>query len=245
MPEARKLILKNHLSPGDVLVMTAAVRCLHAANPGRFRLAVDTTWQAAFEHSPDVEPLERAREEGFEEMQTHYPLVDQCNQVAAHFMEGYCRFFADNLRVPCPLSVNRPYVYLSRQEREWMGQVHQVTGHPRRYWVVNAGVKQDYTAKQYPYYQQVVDRLQGQVYFVQVGKKEHLHRPLRGVLDLLDGTDDRQLIRLVHHADGVLCGTTLLMHLAAALEKPSVILAGGREPRVWNQYPRSAVLSTA
>lgn len=32
----RKLILKNHQSPGDVMMLTAAVRDLHACQPGKF-----------------------------------------------------------------------------------------------------------------------------------------------------------------------------------------------------------------
>jgi predicted 2-oxoglutarate/Fe(II)-dependent dioxygenase YbiX len=32
----RKLILRNHLAPGDVLMLTAAVRDLHLSHPGRF-----------------------------------------------------------------------------------------------------------------------------------------------------------------------------------------------------------------
>ena len=54
--------------------------------------------------------------------------------------------------------------------------------------------------------------------FVQVGETEHHHPALRGVLDLRGRTDLRQLVRLVHHAQGVLCRVTLAMHLAAALE---------------------------
>ncbi len=46
------------------------------------------------------------------------------------------------------------------------------------------------------------------------------------------------------NSQGVLCGTTFLMHVAAALQKPAVIVAGGREPRQWNQYPQQVLLST-
>jgi len=159
-------------------------------------------------------------------------------------MEGYCRFFEDNLGVRVPLGTNRPHLYLSDDEKKWMNQVREVAGHDRPFWLVNAGVKQDYTAKQYPFYQEVVDRLLGRVFFVQVGQAEHLHRPLKGVLDLVGKTDLRQLVRLTHHARGVLTGTSLLMHLAAALERPAVVPAGGREPRNWNTYPIQTLLSS-
>ena len=244
--DARVLILKNHLSPGDVLAMSAAVHSLHRQHPGKYLTAIDSTCPAIWEHNPDVVSVEESKAAGGTEVQTHYPLVNQSNQRSIHFMQAYCSFFEEALGVPVPLLTNRPHVYVSSREKTWMSQIHEILGRDRPFWIVNAGVKQDYTTKGWGQgnFQSVVDLLQGKVLFVQVGKKEHLHRPLKGVIDLLDKTDDRQLIRLVYHSSGVLCGTTFLMHLAAALEKPSVILAGGREPRAWNQYPRSTVLST-
>jgi ADP-heptose:LPS heptosyltransferase len=71
-----------------------------------------------------------------------------------------------------------------------------------------------------------------------------MHTPLKGVVNFLGRTDLRQLIRLTYHAQGVLCGLTMLMHLAAAFEKPAVILAGGREPKPWNQYPLQVQLNS-
>ncbi len=143
-----------------------------------------------------------------------------------------------------PLLTNRPHVWLSKQERGWMGQVHELTGRNVPYWIVNAGVKNDFTAKQWPHYQELVDILQGRILFVQVGEAGHLHQPLRGALNLIGKTDQRQLVRLTHHASGVVCTTTFLMHLAAALQKPAIIVAGGREPKTWNQYPKSTFIST-
>lgn len=82
---ARKLLLKNHLCPGDVLCMTAAIHSLHRAHPGTYLTAVETTCQAVFEHNPDVVPVG----DGFETVQMHYPAVQQCNQRAIHQLAGY------------------------------------------------------------------------------------------------------------------------------------------------------------
>lgn len=242
--KAKAIILKNHLSPGDVTCMTGAIFSLHKAHPGKFLTAVETTCNAIFEHNPDVISIERARELNAEVVETHYPRIQRCNQEAIHFLNAYTDFFGDALGINVPLMTNRPHIYVSKRERSWMNQVHEATGKNQKYWVINAGVKKDFTAKIWPWYQDVVDRLQGKILFVQIGKTEHVHQPLRGVVNLLDKTDDRQLIRLVHHSQGVLCGTTFLMHLAAGLERPAVILAGGREPRSWNQYPIQSLLST-
>jgi ADP-heptose:LPS heptosyltransferase len=244
--DARKYILVNHLSPGDVLCMTAALYSLHRANPGKFRIAVDTTAPAFWEHNPDVEPLEQATAEGFERAQTHYPLIHQSNQRAVHVLQGYCEFLADNLRVKCPLLTNRPHVYLSPEERSWTHQVEEVSGYKGKFWLLGAGRKQDYTSKFWgsENYQALVNQLRGRVQFVQVGAAEHHHPPLRNVINLTGKTDLRQLTRLVYHAQGCVGGTTLLMHLAAALERPYVCLLGGREPVTWNAYPKSHILHT-
>ena len=241
MPEARKLLLKNHLSPGDVCMMTAALYSLHKAHPGKYRLAVDTSCDALFEHSPDVVP----RGEGFEEVQTNYSTeINRCNQTPVHALQGYTTFLEEFLGVRVPLATNRPMIYLSPEERGWQNQVEQEAGVRGPFWLINAGRKNCLTAKQYPYYQRVVDLLQGRVRFVQVGKAEHTHPRLNGVIDLRGRTGDRQLVRLVYNCAGVLCPVTLLMHLAAAFSKPAVVLAGGREPRSWNQYARQTYLST-
>lgn len=243
---ARVVILKNHLSPGDVLVMTAAIHSLHQAHPGKFLTAVDTTAPAVFDHNPHVISIDRARELKAEEIQTHYPAIHQSNERGIHFMQGYTEFLSAALGVPVPLLTNRPHVYLSHEERTWMDQVHELTKKKQRFWLVCAGRKADYTTKFWgnQSFQEVVDALRGKVQFVQVGSKEHHHPPLRGVLDFVGKTDLRQLIRLCWHADGVLSGVTFLQHLAAAWQKPSVVVMGGREPVLWNSYPRQQLLHT-
>jgi len=244
MPEVKKLIFKNFLSPGDVLCMTAALYSLHRAFPGAYKTAVDTSCQALWEHNPDVSPLAEAQAEGdWQVLPMQYNVVNQSNQRAIHVLDGYCQDLENHLGVHVPLFTNKPLLFLSAQERSWLNQVAQETGRQVKFWVVNAGFKNCFTAKYWPFYQEVVDRLQGKVQFVQVGKKEHNHQPLRGVIDLLDKTDDRQLIRLISHAEGVLCGLTFTMHLAAAFQKPAVILAGGREPKQWNTYANQILLN--
>jgi ADP-heptose:LPS heptosyltransferase len=237
----RKLLLKNHLSPGDILCMTAAVHSLHRKHPGEYLVAVDTGAPQLWEHNPDVVP-----DEGFEPVLMHYPLVNECNQRAAHMLQGYCDFLADALKVPVPLLTNRPLIYLSEEEKLWQNQAEEVFGYKGPFWLLNAGVKQDYTAKGWGThnFQAVVNLLRGKVVFVQVGSSEHLHPRLDGVYSLIDKTDLRQLVRLTYHAQGTLSGVTLLHHLAAALQKPAVTILGGREPVQWNAYPKCHLLHT-
>ncbi|MGH7967357.1 MAG: glycosyltransferase family 9 protein, partial [Limisphaerales bacterium] len=125
----------------------------------------------------------------------------------------------------------------------WYSQVQEVTRRETPFWIIDAGGKYDATVKWWARerYQAVVDHFRGRILFVQIGACGHHHPKLEGVIDLRGRTNFRELIRLVYHADGVLCPITALMHLAAAVERkgvqrdprPCVVVAGGREPVHW------------
>ncbi len=241
--EVTSLLLTNHMAPGDALVLSAAVRSLHLTYPGRYRVAVDTTAMQLWEHSPDVVLREKLAE-GYRTIKAQYPAVDRSDQRAIHFMQAYCEYLGTQLGVPLPLVTNRPHLWLSRAEREWLPQVQEIDRRIKHYWLVNAGTKKDYTSKGWGYdnYQRVVDALRGKVTFVQIGEEGHLHRPLKNVVNLIGKTDTRQLLRLAYHADGVLTGVSFPMHIAAALEKTCVTVAGGREPVAWNSYQKGHLI---
>lgn len=57
-------------------------------------------------------------------------------------------------------------------------------------------------------------------------------------------TNIRELFRLIHKSQGVLSCVSFPMHVAAALEKPCVVVAGGREGTRWELYPSHRFLYT-
>jgi len=130
--------------------------------------------------------------------------------------------------------------------------VHELTGRDIPFWIISAGGKFDVTIKWWSHerYQTVVDHFRGKIQFVQVGDYGHWHPRLEGAIDLRGQTSIRQLIRLVYHSQGILCGVTGLMHLAAAVEtkpgmppvRPCVVIAGAREPAHWEAYPHHQFL---
>ena len=247
----RRLILRCFLSPGDVVMLTAAVRDLHLTNPGMFLTDVRTTCPALWENSPYVTPL-REDDPGVEVVDCQYPLIHASNDVPLHFIHGYRMHLERVLGVPIAPTKFGGDIHISRQEAAWMSQVEEQVGVGARFWLLVSGGKFDYTAKWWhpDRYQRVVDALRDEVRFVHIGAAEHYHPELRGVLDLRGKTDLRQLVRLVYHADGVFCGVTLLMHLAAAIPSPPgrprrracVVIAGGREPSHWEAYPHHQFL---
>ena len=248
----RKLLLKCGQSPGDVVMLTAAVRELHRAHPGRFVTDVRTTAPALWEHNPYRTRLSE-RDPQVRVIDMHYPLIHQSNTAPYHFIHGYVQYLEEQLGLRIPVREFRGDVYLSADEK-LDTQLLADFGIDGPYWIMVAGGKYDFTAKWWnpQSYQAVVDHFRGRIQFVQCGQGHHWHRPLRNVIDLVERTDMRQFIRLMYHAQGVVCPVTLAMHLAAAVETPPggplnracVVIAGGREPPHWEAYPHHQFMST-
>jgi hypothetical protein len=249
----RKLILRNFLSPGDLVMLTAAVRDLHRLHPGKFLTDVRSSCPELWEHNPYLTPL-RETDPGVEQIECHYPLIDRSNEAPVHSIHGFTDFLSTQLGMEVRPTSFRGDIHLSTEEQRWKSTVHELAGRDLPFWIINAGGKFDFTIKWWDWrrYQQVVDHFYGKILFVQIGEIGHYHPPLRNVVDLRGRLDLRQLVRLTYHAQGVLCGVTALMHLAAAVprrpDRPSaraaVIVAGGREPTHWEAYPQHQFIHT-
>ena len=234
-------------------MLTAAVRDLHLSYPNRFLTDVRTLCPDLWLHNPYLSPLQEA-DPDVRIMDCHYPLINRCNTVPAHCLDGFIDFLNEQLGLQIKLTACKGDIHLSAQERAWFSQVHELTGEDTPFWVVASGGKYDLTVKWWAIerYQQVVDYFRGKILFVQVGQQGHHHPKLEGVVDLRGRTNLRMLVRLVHHAQGVLGPVTSLMHLAAAVEakkglpalRPCVVVAGGREPVHWEQYPGHQFIHT-
>jgi ADP-heptose:LPS heptosyltransferase len=248
-----KWIFENWLSPGDIVMLTAAVRDLHRAYPGRFVTDVRTSCPALWEQNPNLTPLDN-EQPGVRSMVCHYPLIHQCNDRPYHFIHGFIDYFNEELGLRVRPTEFKGDIHLSDEEKSRPSMVEDALGKPVPYWIIAAGGKYDYTIKWWHRrrWQEVVDHFRDSLLFVQVGEKGHYHPPLKGVLDFRGKTTLRDLIRLVYHADGVVCPVTLHMHLAAAVPLPPgrkrlrncVVIAGGREPAHWEQYPGHHFLHT-
>jgi hypothetical protein len=251
-PRPQKLILRNFQSPGDIMMLTAAVRDLHRCYPGRFLTDVRTSCPELFRHNPHLTPLDESAR-GVRTIDCQYPLVHQSNQTSLHFIHGFIDFLNRELRLAIRPTDFRGDVHLAPSERRLpTGLRERFENLP--FWIICAGGKYDYTIKWWSRrrYQQVVDHFRGRLIFVQVGESGHYHPPLKGVVDLRGRTPLRELIRLTYHSAGIVCGVTFLMHLAAAVPQPrgrrsaraGVIIAGGREPPHWEAYPTHQFLHT-
>jgi ADP-heptose:LPS heptosyltransferase len=247
------LILKNFLSPGDIIMLTAAVRDLHKCYPNQFVTDVRTPCPHLWENNPYLVSLDE-RSSKAKILQCEYPLIHRSNEVPVHFIHAFIEFLNQELGLHIRPTEFKGDIHLSQQEKLWFSQVHEAVGEDMPFWIIVAGGKNDFTIKWWDSnrFQAVVDYFCGKILFVQVGEKQHNHKPLKGVLDLRGKTDLRQFVRLMYHAQGVLCPVTFAMHLAAAVEvkggrpknRPCVVVAGGREPSHWEAYPHHQYIHT-
>ena len=248
-----KLILANFQPPGDVVMLTAAVRDLHRCYPGGFLTDVRTNWPDLWENNPYPTPLDD-KDPDVRVLECHYPLIQSANVRPVHFVHGFIEYLNERLGLAIQPTRVAGDIHLSDEERSEPSPIAQLLGSDVPYWLVVAGGKFDFTIKWWHFrrWQAVIDAFRDEMLFVQVGAEYHYHPALKGALDLRGRTSLRDLIRLVYHAEGVLCPVTCLMHLAAAIEpkpdgppvRPCVVVAGGREPASWEAYPGHRFLHT-
>jgi ADP-heptose:LPS heptosyltransferase len=249
----KKLILKNMLSPGDIVMLTAAVRDLHAHYPKQFLTDVRTPCPQLWENNPNLTPIADDDPEA-ETILCEYPLIHQSNQTHYHFIEGFVQDLNKKLKLNIRPTAFKGDIHLTAQEKRWISQLQEQWEEDIPFWIIVAGGKYDFTIKWWEHrrFQRVVNHFRGKIAFVQVGERNHNHPPLEGAVDLRGKTDLRQLVRLMYHAQGVLCPVTMMMHLAAAVEvkggkprnRPCVVVAGGREPSQWEAYPHHQFIHT-
>lgn len=237
-----KLFLKQSQSPGDILTLTSAVRDLKKSHP-EYQINVKTSAQDLWEHNPYLD--HSVTEQNADKViQMHYPLIHQSTQGQYHFIHGFRMYLEEQLKIRIPAGPFCVDVHLSQQEMDDPYITNIVGDQP--FWIIDAGHKPDFTCKfwEFARFQEVVNRTAGKIRWVQIGSKDHNHKPLENVINLIGKTTHRQLISLMYRASGVLTPVSYPMHLATMQWKghpndhhrPCVVIAGSREPSVWEAY---------
>lgn len=247
----KKIILKNGMSPGDIVMLSATVRDLKKKYSDLVQIDVKTSCSEIWENNPYLTKLS-SDDEDVIEVRTEYPLIHKSNYAPYHFIHGFAKDLENKLGLSCPITEFKGDIHLSDKEKAWISQVEELDIKDD-FWLVFAGGKYDFSAKWVnpDVYQEVIDHFKGKITFVQVGQKDHWHVPLKNCINLVGKTNLRQLIRLTYHSVGVLGPVSFGMHAAAAVpvkpgrpkNRAGVIVAGGREPMQWEAYGHHRFLS--
>ena len=249
-----KVLLKNGQSPGDISMITSAVRDLYRSCRNQIQIGVRTTAMQIWRNNPYVD-LSIDQKNADKVIQVHYDLIHKSNFIPIHFMNALRKDLEKQLNVKIEQGDFKVDIHLSEQEKNDFKLLTQLGVGNKPFWIIDAGYKHDFTAKmwQFAKYQQVVDALKDQVLFVQIGQKnpKHFHEPLKNVINAIGKTQNtRQFIKLMYHSSGVLTPVSFPMHLSTMCGRPDrilktrpcVVIAGGRQPSQWQAYTNHAYI---
>jgi ADP-heptose:LPS heptosyltransferase len=243
---ARKIILRQSQSPGDILTMTRAVADLKSTYP-EYDIDVRSPCPEIWENNPHLTRLE----DNDPEVETYSITYDEIHQsgiTGEHFQDAFRHDIETKLGVRILRYGNSPELWISDLEKNWINQVEQDCGWHGGFWLLNAGYKPDNELKAYHRWQEVVnlfnDHFKGAIRLAQIGHKDHKHSELKGVYNLVGKTDLRQLIRLGWWAHGTIGPLSFQFVMSAAFRQPHVVLAAGKEGVRWHIYPQGRYLYT-
>jgi len=236
----KRLTIRHKWALGDTILLTALIRDIHKTYPGEYEIQVDTHFTNVWWNNPYIARFDSKTQATRVEVSwgdaikwNGYAHYGQ-QRVMTHILAWYHYDFWRKTGIKVPVTDPKPDLHLTAEER-----IRRIQG---RYWVILSGGKLDLTTKHWHAHraQEVVDKLLSQgIHCVQVGAvhSSHVHPPLHNCTNLLGQTENvRDLWNIILHADGVICGVTGAMHIAAAFEKPCVVYAGGREEPWFEAY---------
>ncbi len=237
-----KIKLRNYQCPGDIIVMTGAIRDLKKQYP-EYEVTMDTTCNDIWLLNPHVS----WNNEVDKTFEFNYDDVHNSDKSGRHFSNAFHIQLEELLDIKLRQSEIWPELYLSDDEMA-SNKLKEDTGYDGKYWILNAGYKNDFSLKHWGIsnYQEVVNRLKGKVKFVQVGEDSpgHVHIPIDGAINYIGRTNIREYIRLAYHSQGSIGPVSMHIHVSAAYRKPCVIIGGGREPFRWEVYPNQRYIHT-
>jgi len=226
-----KILLKNgQKALGDALMMTPLVRDLKKTYPD-YEIMVDSGRPEIFENNPHITIF--PENEATLKIQLGPGIVTQGSKTnGLHLCESHRVTFEKKTNIKVNQTFIKPDIYLTQREKNNI----PVKG---QYWVICTDHGAGFTSKKWSnkYWQNIIDN-QPQITFVQIGLSKFNNIILKGdnVVNLIDQTNIRGLFILIYNSMGVVSLLSAPMHIAAAFNKPCVVIAGAREPVTFEQY---------
>jgi ADP-heptose:LPS heptosyltransferase len=242
----KKIILFNFQGLGDVVVLTAAVRDLKLTYP-HLQLNICTSYDDVFLNNPHISnvKLEDNDAECYYVDFRSYPYWDHAQASYPHFLGSMHKSVMYETGLSYNISSLLPNLYVTKQEIETVRQKFKLN---RPYWIINAGYRNhediDGSLKWWgnKNYQEVVNKFKDQIQFVQIGSDKDNHPELTNVKSLIGKTSIREFIILIYDCFGTFGPISAHVHMAAAFNKPSVIIGGGFEDFVLTKYPKQRLI---
>lgn len=239
----KEIVFKNRQRIGDMLMFTCGVRDFKRAF-SHVRINVVAIAGHIFDHNPHIDRTLEPTPENLVEVGPS-KLTNKSNTLDWHFANAFRMSMEDALKVSIPQGESRPDIWFTKEE--W--DAPRIFEQP--YWIISTTGEKGWGCKMYPTnkWQEVIDQ-NPDITFVQIGTAEDNAPRLKGsnVIDHVGKTQSRDngirdLFKLFLNAEGSIGLVSFHMHLSGALYKPSVVIAGAREPVSFTRYAGHAYLS--
>lgn len=246
------VLIVNEQGTGDAILLTGALRDLHAAHPGRFRTAVQFRPRdmPLLENIPWVTPRERLHKP-----KTIRIAIWGDHETGAQSFQGAWNLELGRLLgVTIPLTRLGGDIRLSAEEMRAPSPAMELAGYAGKYWLITftGWINECETKNWDPLYaQRLTELLDGRVKLIHIGSVRGTP-PIPGAIGLLHRTNIRQLMRLLYHAEGLITYVGGVMVLASAVptrpgapaSRPIIVLSGGRESPHLHATRSTTVLHT-
>jgi len=240
----KKIVLEQHQSPGDIVVMTGAVRDLKLAHP-EYEIMPDTTCMDVWLENPYITFQMNRADPEVKFYTVDYNDVHNAGKSGRHFSNAFHLSLEEKLGVRIPQTSIWPDLHMHKPAETVLEREYAYYG---PYWILNAGFKKDFPLKHWgtERYQQLVNLLRDRIQFVQVGEQNpnHEHTLIDGAFNLIGKTSMRDFLELCFCAQGSVGPVSMHLHVMAAFRKPCVVINGGREPYRWESYPNQRYIHT-
>lgn len=218
----------NHL--GDTFLSTALIRDLKEQMPD-IQIDFLSNYQPVFENNPNITKHGDLKNI----VKLEYHPFSQRNASGGNLFNGWRESFEifSGLKIhPGPDEID---VYYKGYEKERLFD--------EDYIVINAGNQSCSTIKTYPFWQEIVNDLKGDIKIIQIGgsEKRDRHVSIDGAVNLIGKTTIRDLMRIVRDARAVISPPSAVSILATQKDFRgiNVIINGTREPNMLTQYKNS------
>ena len=151
-----KIFIKQRQSPGDILMVTAAVRDLKKAHP-YLQINVQTSCMDLWKNNPYLSP-DVTEENADRVLDLEYPLIHSSDRLPYHFIHAFRKELQLHLGLAITQGEFKGDVHLAPHEHL---ELPAVAG--KRYWIIDAGYKLDCPLKHWgsKNFQKLVELLKG------------------------------------------------------------------------------------
>lgn len=242
--DRKEVVFHNRQRIGDILTFTCAVRDFKAAFPD-VRVNVISTAGHIWDHNPNIDRSLIPTDVNTVKIGPGW-LTNASNRIDWHMCNAFRVSMEEHLKIHIPQGESRPDIYFTEEEYNAPRFFEQP------YWIICTTGEKGWGTKMYPTikWQKLVE-MNPDITFVQIGSAGDNAPRLQGknVIDYIGKTENRDtgirdLFRMFLNAEGSIGLVSFHMHLSGALNKPCVVVAGGREPVSFTRYAGHAYLST-